>query len=347
MSPSSAASPTRTARIGRSPGRDNAPAGAPLPTGTLAARRTGEYGAEALIVCDALVRVFRAGGVEVQALQGLDLLVGAGEVLAIVGASGSGKSTLLGILSGLDAPTAGRARLDGHDLSALRGAELVRYRRSSVGFVRQQSARNLLPALTAAENVALPLALAGRGRRERAARAHELLGMLGLAEKADRRPAALSGGEQQRVSIAVALAGSPRVLLADEPTGQLDARTGDEVFAALRAVNESLGCTILIVTHDPTVAGQVQRAVAIRDGRISSETLRRDELDASGGTTTSEEEFAVLDRVGRLQLPAEYRDALKLEDRVRLTLEGDHVGVWPERREIDPAADSAPEEPPR
>ena len=131
------------------------------------------------------------------------------------------------------------------------------------------------------------------------------------------------------MSIAVALAGSPQVLLADEPTGQLDARTGDEVFAALRAVNEAFGCTVVIVTHDATVAGQVRRAVAIRDGRISSETLRRDELDAEGVATSSEEEFAVLDRVGRLQIPNEFRHALSLNDRVRLTLESDHVSVRP------------------
>jgi ABC-type sulfate/molybdate transport systems ATPase subunit len=206
----------------------------------------------------------------------------------------------------------------------------VRYRRSTVGFVRQQSSRNLLSSLSAAENVALPLALAGRGRRERAARAHELLAMLGLADRADSRPAQLSGGEQQRVSIAVALAGAPRVLLADEPTGQLDARTGDEVFAALRSVNDELGCTIVIVTHDATVAEQVRRTVAIRDGRISSETLRREELDASGALTLAGEEFAVLDRVGRLQLPAEYRQAFGLNHRVRITAEADHVGVWPQ-----------------
>ncbi|KQQ03877.1 MULTISPECIES: ABC transporter ATP-binding protein [unclassified Rathayibacter] len=308
-------------------------------TSALAQTGGGEFGAEALIVCDALVRVFRAGGVEVQALQGLDLLVEEGDVLAIVGASGSGKSTLLGILSGLDTPTAGRARLAGHDLGAMRGAELVRYRRSSVGFVRQQASRNLLPALSAAENVALPLALAGRGRRERASRAAELLGMLGLADRSDRRPTQLSGGEQQRVSLAVALAGSPQVLLADEPTGQLDARTGDEVFAALRAVNEQLGCTIVIVTHDAAVASQVRRTVAIRDGRISSETLRRQE---TGGATLSEEEFAVLDRVGRLQLPAEYRDALDLTDRVRLTLESDHVGVWPQHPAPAPTSEETP-----
>lgn len=309
-------------------------------TSTLSHSKAAEFGSGALIACDSVVRVFRGGGVEVQALQGLDLLVQEGDMLAIVGASGSGKSTLLGILSGLDVPTAGRARVAGHDLTTMRGQELVRYRRSTVGFVRQQSSRNLLPHLSAAENVALPLALAGAGRRERAAKATELLGAMGLAERADRRPAHLSGGEQQRVSIAVALAGSPRVLLADEPTGQLDARTGDEVFAALRAVNESFGCTVVIVTHDATVAGQVSRAVAIRDGRISSETLRRDELDAEGVSTSSEEEFAVLDRVGRLQLPNDFRQALRLNDRVRLTLESDHVGVWPQHGAATDAEDA-------
>jgi len=299
-------------------------------TSTLAQGTSAEFGSGALIACDSVVRVFRGGGVEVQALQGLDLLVQEGDMLAIVGASGSGKSTLLGILSGLDVPTAGRARVAGHDLTTMRGQELVRYRRSTVGFVRQQSSRNLLPNLSARENVTLPLALAGAGRRERDGKAAELLGTLGLADRADQRPAQLSGGEQQRVSIAVALAGSPQVLLADEPTGQLDARTGEEVFAALRAVNETFGCTVVIVTHDATVAGQVRRAVAIRDGRISSETLRRNELSADGIDTSSEEEFAVLDRVGRLQLPNEFRQALHLNDRVRLTLEEDHVGVWPQ-----------------
>lgn len=299
-------------------------------TSALSHGKAAEFGAGALIACDSMVRVFRGGGVEVQALQGLDLLVQEGDMLAIVGASGSGKSTLLGILSGLDVPTAGSARVAGHDLTTMRGQELVRYRRSTVGFVRQQSSRNLLPNLTAAENVTLPLALAGANRRERAAKSAELLGVMGLADRADRRPAHLSGGEQQRVSIAVALAGSPRVLLADEPTGQLDARTGEEVFAALRAVNESFGCTVVIVTHDATVAGQVSRAVAIRDGRISSETLRREESDKEGVSTSSAEEFAVLDRVGRLQLPNDFRQALRLNDRVRLTLENDHVGVWPQ-----------------
>jgi ABC-type lipoprotein export system ATPase subunit len=307
-------------------------------SGSLAKGDARDYGADALIACDSVVRVFRTAGVEVQALQGLDLLVEEGDVLAIVGASGSGKSTLLGILSGLDTPTAGRARVAGADLLTLRGAELVRYRRSTVGFIRQQSSRNLLPTLTAAENIELPLALAGAGRRQRRSRVNELLAVMELSDRADHRPSRLSGGEQQRVSIAVALANSPRVLFADEPTGQLDSATGDQVFAALRAANEAFGCTVVIVTHDGAVASQVRRTVAIRDGRISSETLRRHDRDEEGESILSEQEFAVLDRVGRLQLPADYRDALQLRERVRLTLEPDHVAVWPEHEKPEGGA---------
>lgn len=299
-------------------------------TSALARGSSAPFGAEALIACDSLVRVYRGGGVEVQALQGLDLLVTPGEMLAVVGASGSGKSTLLGILAGLDAPTAGRARVDGHDLGRMSRTERLRYRRDTIGFVRQQSSRNLLPYLSAAENIDLPLAIAGRGRADRRRRVDELVDALGLAGRADRRPSQLSGGEQQRVSIAVALAGSPRVLLADEPTGQLDVATGHEVLAALRTANEQLGTTVVIVTHDPSVSSQVRRTVSIRDGRIASETLRREQLDASGASVLHAEEFAVLDRVGRLQLPADYREAFGLRDRVRLTVEEDHVGVWPQ-----------------
>ena len=192
-----------------------------------------------------------------------------------------------------------------------------------MGFIWQQTARNLLPFLTAAENVELPMAVVGVRRAERIARAEELLDGLGLAEKMHRRPAELSGGEQQRVAIATALANRPKVLLADEPTGELDRATGDEVFAALREVNASLGTTVVIVTHDAGVSSQVRRTVAIRDGRTSSEVLRRD----AGGPA---EEFALIDRVGRMQVPAAYRQALGLRDRVRLELEPDHLGVWPD-----------------
>ncbi|GAA2109047.1 ABC transporter ATP-binding protein [Streptomyces synnematoformans] len=255
-----------------------------------------------------------------QALQGLDLAVAEGEMTALVGASGSGKSTLLGILAGLDVPTAGRARVAGHDLLAMGRRERLAYRRRTVGFVWQQAARNLLPYLTALENVALPMAYARTPRRERPGRAADLLDALGVGDCAHRRPAELSGGEQQRVAVAVAAANRPRVLLADEPTGELDTASGEQVFAALRRANGELGATVLVVTHDPLVSRQVRRTVQIRDGRTAAETLRDGELTAA--------EYAVLDRVGRLQLPREYVERYGLRRRVRLTAEPDHVGVW-------------------
>ena len=278
---------------------------------------------EGLIACDNLVRVYRTEGVEVQALQGLDLAVEEGEVLAIVGASGSGKSTLLGILSGLDLPTAGRARVAHHDLLTMKRRERLDYRRTTVGFVWQQTSRNLLPYLTARENVTLPMAYARVPRAARAARAGELLELLGVADCRDRRPGELSGGQQQRVAIAVAAANEPRVLFADEPTGELDTATGEEVFAALRRANAELGVTVLIVTHDSMVSEQVRRTVRIRDGRTATEVLRP--------TAGAGEEYAVLDRVGRLQLPREYTERYGLRRRVRLTAQEDHIGVWPDR----------------
>ncbi|MEV4939906.1 ABC transporter ATP-binding protein [Streptomyces zaomyceticus] len=290
------------------------------------------YGHDALIACDRLVRIFTTDGVEVQALQGLDLLVKEGELMALVGASGSGKSTLMNILAGLDVPTAGAARVAGCDLLAMDGKARLRYRREVVGFVWQQTARNLLPYLTAAQNVALPMQLKGRAKRK-AERAEELLGMLGIADARDRRPHQLSGGQQQRVAIAVALANNPSVLLADEPTGELDSATGEQVFAAFRRANEELGTTIVIVTHDQAVASEVRRTVAIRDGRTSSEVLRRTEVDEQGMESLVAREYAMLDRAGRLQLPAEYTQSLGMEHRVALELEQDHIGVWPDDAE--------------
>jgi ABC-type lipoprotein export system ATPase subunit len=294
-------------------------------------RPASEFGAEALIVCDNVVRIYQVEQIEVQALQGLDLLVDRGEMIAIVGASGSGKSTLLNVLSGLDVPTAGRARVGDWDLLRMSATDRLAYRRSVVGFIWQQTSRNLLPYLSAAENVALPMSFAGVRSRARARRTAELLEAMGMGAKADRRPGELSGGEQQRVAIAVSLANRPQVLFADEPTGELDTATGADVFAALRTANASFGTTVVIVTHDADVSGQVQRTVAIRDGRTSSEVVRRTEIDEWGASAVIAEEYAMLDRAGRLQLPADYRKALGLRSRVRLDLESDHVGVWPDR----------------
>ncbi|GAB3573271.1 ABC transporter ATP-binding protein [Leifsonia lichenia] len=302
--------------------------------------QTTDARADASIACSDLVRIFTADGVEVQALQGLNLRVGSGELVAIVGASGSGKSTLLGILSGLDKPTAGSASVAGRDLLALTAAQRVDYRRRTVGFVWQQTSRNLLPYLTARENIALTMSLAKTpGRRERS---QELLDLLEVSHCADRRPTEMSGGEQQRVAIAVGLANDPRVLLADEPTGELDEATSAEVLEAMRGVNRELGVTTLIVTHDPAVSEHVARTVQIRDGRTSTEVLRRTGITASGDEHMVAEEFAVLDRVGRLQLPPEYLTSLRMRDRVRLALESDHVGVWPHD---DEQADGAEREP--
>ena len=236
-------------------------------------------------MCEGLVRIYKVADLEVVALQGLDLVVRDGEMIAIVGASGSGKSTLLNILGGLDTPSAGRAVVAGHDLSQLGRRERTRYRRRVVGMIWQQTARNLLPYLTARENVELPMTLDGRPRRSE--RARLLLELVGLGERLDHRPERLSGGEQQRVAIAVALANEPAVLFADEPTGELDTTTSHEIFGLLRRVNEELGTTIVIVTHDPLVSEQVQRTVAIRDGRTSTETLRRLAADGQRASTTS------------------------------------------------------------
>ena len=292
-----------------------------------AARAGGADRLQGHIVCDGLVRIFKTEGVEVVALQGLDLTVDRGELLAIVGASGSGKSTLLNILSGLDVPTAGLAAVAGEDLLAMSARRRLRYRRRTVGFVWQQTARNLLPYLTAAENVALPMRLAGRRGRRPGRRAYELLDLVGVGYCAGRRPDQMSGGEQQRTAVAVAVANDPEVLFADEPTGELDEATAAEVFGALRTINAELGVTIVVVTHDQAVSGQVRRTVAIRDGRTAAEVRRTARTGADGTTELVTEEYAVLDRAGRMQLPRSYVDALEMRDRVRLTLQPDRVEV--------------------
>ena len=290
------------------------------------------------IRCRGLVRIFATDGIEVQALQGLDLGVARSDLVALVGASGSGKSTLLNILSGMDTPTAGSAVVAGTDLLSMGPRDRVRYQRRTVGFVWQQTGRNLLPYLTAAENVRLPLEISRTGPRagagpRRDARVAELLELLQVADVAHRRPDQLSGGQQQRVAIAVAMASAPQVLLADEPTGELDEAASVDVLEALRSVNASTGVTTLIVTHDPAVSEHVSRTVQIRDGRTSTEVLRRVEVGEDGAQRHVAEEFAVLDRVGRLQLPPDFVDALDLRDRVRLALEPDRVEVRPDRTE--------------
>ena len=280
------------------------------------------------IVCDNLVKIYRVADLEVVALQGLDLSVAPGEMLGIVGASGSGKSTLLNILGGLDRPSAGRVTVDGRDLLKFSNRALDRYRRAEVGFVWQQTGRNLIPYLTARENVELPMTVAGAGLPEKREGSRDLLERVGLWERRSHRLAQLSGGEQQRVAIAVALANRPRLLLADEPTGEVDSATAQGLLELLRELNCAYGRTTIIVTHDPQIARQVDRVVAIRDGRTSTETIRRmreTELAMVGGSqgggqsegeaAVGYHEYVVVDPGGRLQVPAEHLQRFGIGDR--------------------------------
>jgi peptide/nickel transport system ATP-binding protein len=278
------------------------------------------------VLCDNLVKIYKVADLEVVALQGLDLEVLSGETMALVGPSGSGKSTLLNVIGGLDMPSAGGVWVRELDLLRMGRRARERYKRTVVGFVWQQPGRNLLPYLSARENVELPMLLNHASGRKRRNRAQELLEMVGLAERMVFRPERLSGGEQQRVAVAVALANNPPLLLADEPTGQIDSESAGQLFESLRRINQAYGTTIIVVTHDPLVARRVDRVVAIRDGRTSTEIRRR--RDANG-EMTHEEEWVILDQAGRLQLPRPYVENLDMRERVKVRLEPDHVSVWP------------------
>jgi putative ABC transport system ATP-binding protein len=213
-----------------------------------------------------LTRRYKMGDAFVDALRGVDLTVARGEFVALVGPSGSGKSTVLNLIGGLDRPTSGQVWINGTELSASDERTLTRHRRQHVGFVFQSF--NLLPRLTAEENVALPLMFSGVPEKERRARARALLERVGLGPRLTHRPTQLSGGEQQRVAIARALVGQPALLLADEPTGNLDTTIGAEIMALLRELNQEQGLTLLVVTHDPEVAAFADRIVRLRDGRL-------------------------------------------------------------------------------
>ena len=294
-----------------------------------------------IVICDNLVKIYKVADLEVLALQGLDLEVIPGEVLAIVGASGSGKSTLLNILSGLDTPSAGKCIVDRYDLTRLSQAQRIHYRRQIVGQLWQQSGRNLLPELTAQANVELPQMLNGVSSGQRSKRAKELLYLVGLEGKENKRPSQLSGGEQQRNAIAVALANQPKILLADEPTGELDSITASDIFALFRRLNSQLGLTVVAVTHDASIAAQVDRTIAIRDGRTSTETIRRstalDFLDTRipmasaviGLPARTHRESILIDRAGRLQLPRDAVERFPFKGRAEVRLTEDHVEIWP------------------
>src|SRR4051812_38804955 len=294
-------------------------------------KQTSQPGADdaSYILCEDLFKIYKQEDLEVVALRGLDLKVRRGEMMAIVGASGSGKTTLLNILAGLDVPSAGRALVGGRNLLTMTPSDIVTYRRKEVGFVWQQTSRNVLHYLTAVQNVELPMILEGIDPGPARGRARELLTLVGLEHRMDSKPDRLSGGEQQRVAIAVSLANDPPLLLADEPTGELDSTTASEVFAVMRALNQELGVTIVIVTHDPAIAHQIDRVVAIRDGRISTESFRRVEFRGREAYVYHDE-YAVVDRTGRLQIPKEYLERLDIKERARLELQSGHVEVLPE-----------------
>ena len=306
---------------------------------------------EPFILCDGIVKIYKIAGIEQVALRDLNLSVEKGELIAIIGSSGSGKSTLMNIFGGLDRPSAGRIRVDGVDLLRLSDSQLNKYRREKVGFVWQQSARNLVPYLNAIDNVMLPMTLAGiTGNRKE--RANELLELVGLNERKHHYLPELSGGEQQRVAIAVALSNNPPLLLADEPTGEVDSTTAASIYDTFRYLSKELGVTTVIVSHDPGVARQVERVVAIRDGMLASETVRQfvqaetngnvDQQNGNGeeanaadqnGQHMTLEELVVVDKAGRLHVPQEYLEQLNIRGRARLEVTEDGIMIRASTRE--------------
>jgi len=302
-------------------------------------------GTHPLIVCENLVKIYKVADLEVVALQGLDLSVRRGEMVGIVGTSGSGKSTLMNILGGLDRPSAGRVTVDGLNLLTLSETALNHYQQTQVGFVWQQTSRNLIPYLTAQENIELPMTLAGLSTsRQKHAWSAELLQAVGLYERRQHNLSQLSGGEQQRVAIAVSLANQPVLLLGDEPTGEVDSATAQTILDTFRRLGAQMDLTIVIVTHDTRLSGQVDRVVAIRDGKISTETIRRvnpTEPVLSGRHPADEaapdlkpevatyHEYVVLDAAGRLQVPRALLENLGIGQRAQLETGDDCIIIRP------------------
>lgn len=290
-----------------------------------------------IISCDGLVKIYKTKEIEVMALSGLELTITQGEMMAIIGKSGSGKSTFLNMLGGLERPSAGTLFVDDKNMALLTEEELVAYKRDVVGFVWQNNSRNLFPYLNAFDNVMTPMLFCKGNKAARRERAEELLELVGLADKRDSTLRQLSGGEQQRVAIAIALANQPKILLADEPTGAVDVRTANQIFDLFRKFNEEMGLTVVIVTHDNKIAKMVQRVVRIQDGKISSEQIMKEgyeeslrqmslgELDLSENT---HEEYSILDKFGRVQLPEKMMEEAGIEGKkVRLEVVDGNIVV--------------------
>jgi putative ABC transport system ATP-binding protein len=311
-----------------------------------------------MIVCDNLVKIYQVAEHDVMALQGLDLVVSTGELMGIVGVSGSGKSTLLNILGGLDRPSAGRVMVNGQNLFQLTNSALDHYRLNTVGFIWQQSARNLVAYMSALRNIELPMTLFGESSQTKRRRAQELLDLVGLSDRRNHKLSELSGGEQQRVAISVALANKPKLLLADEPTGEVDEANAQRIYQIFKDLNQELNLTTLIVSHDLNLAKHVDRVVAIRDGKVSSETLRdhRHRPDADSAEHDSAfTELIVLDSAGRMQIPKELRAQLGLQRYARLeVVEGgilirpvpaaDHPGQHHDTKSVFSETDAARKE---
>ena len=274
-----------------------------------------------LIVCDSLVKIYKTKEVEVLALQGLDLTVNRGELMAIIGKSGSGKSTLMNIVGGLEVPSAGRIIVDGQNLAEFTERQMVQYRKKQIGFVWQKSGRNLFPYLTSLENIEAPMLAIHKSAKKRREKAEELLALVGMEHKRDSYPAQMSGGEQQRVAIAVALANEPEILLADEPTG-------------------AVGLTIIIVTHDMKLAHKVDRVVMISDGKISTEKILKqhyrdmlDQLESPDMTDETHEEYSVLDKAHRVQLSDDMLAAAGIDtNKVKVRIEDGRVVIEAEEK---------------
>ena len=283
---------------------------------------------EAYVKLDKVSKIYKMGEIEIRAVDEISFEISKGEFVVIVGPSGAGKTTVLNILGGMDTASKGKVLVDGRNITDYSGRQLTAYRRDDIGFVFQFY--NLVPNLTALENVELAMQIC-----KNPLDAAQVLREVGLKDRMGNFPAQLSGGEQQRVAIAIALANNPKLLLADEPTGAVDRKTADDILEMFRKLNEKLGLTIVIVTHDKELAKKVNRVVSIRDGKTSSERImkndyreRMEHLDIDWQEEETQEEFAVLDRAGRVQIPSELLEQMGMDgNKVKLEFIGGKIVI--------------------